>query len=257
MLKKYIESIVSQLMDKKYIELVGFLTQRISNLEGELNLLKLSTSNDKLQIYKVMSSSIDELTKQMRELAEELQSNRLTQLELNSGTTANQTLTLESVKLLTTKLDLLTQEFKNNQNVVVTIPIKKLDDRVKMPTKAYEDDACFDVYALDDVWIPKTEQRQVDLKLSVEIPEGYFIQVNTRSSYGKNCLRCHIGIIDAGYRGELSVLIHNFGPDNYLIKAGDKVCQLAILPVPKVILKEVKNLSSSERDTKGYGSSGR
>jgi dUTP pyrophosphatase len=70
-------------------------------------------------------------------------------------------------------------------------------------------------------------------------------------------LRCHLGIVDSGYRGEITVWINNYGKDGHYIKKGDKVCQILFVLTPQVKLQEVSELEDSERGTNGHGSSGR
>jgi len=155
---------------------------------------------------------------------------------------------------------------------MLKLKVKRLHPEAILPTKAYKKDAGIDLYAIEDVVIPAGEKREVRTGIAVEIPEGYHIQLHTRSSYGKKDLRCHLGIIDQGYRNEISVWVfnhqlradHSCLPLGILstissveIKKGDKVCQMILLPVPEVEIEEVEKLSDSERGMRGHGSSGR
>lgn len=154
------------------------------------------------------------------------------------------------------RLQFIEEQLNKFKKPIVPVSYKKTHVSAKAPTRAYEADAGWDVYALDDVFIPTGGQREVKIGLAFETPAGYHIQIHTRSSHGKVMLRCHLGIVDAGYRNELSIWMHNFGSDNYVVKAGSKVCQLLFLPVPNIELKEVRELNPSERGLKGHGSSG-
>jgi len=139
----------------------------------------------------------------------------------------------------------------------LSVKFKKMSNKAKTPTKAYTFDAAFDLYSVDEIAIPSNEQREVKVGLAFEIPEGWHMQIHTRSSYGKKMLRCHLGIVDSGYRNELSIWVHNFSNDVHYVKEGDKICQILFLPVPETILSEVNELTPSERGEKGHGSSGR
>lgn len=137
------------------------------------------------------------------------------------------------------------------------VKFKKLESNAKTPTKAFLDDAGWDIYAIADLYIPPNEQREVKTGIAFEIPKGWHIQIHTRSSYGKKMLKCHLGIVDSGYRNEVSIWVYNYGKEGYYVKTGDKVCQVLFLPVPEVNMKEVDQLSESDRGLKGHGSSGR
>ena len=145
--------------------------------------------------------------------------------------------------------DLLKEEY--------VLKFKKLDEAAKEPTKAYIGDAGFDLYALERMYIPLYEWRVIRTGLAFEIPEGWHLQVHTRSSYGKMGVRCHLGIIDSGYRNELMIIVHNGGREDFIVEKGSKFCQVVMLPVPIVHLQEVQTLSDSERGQGGFGSSGK
>jgi len=138
----------------------------------------------------------------------------------------------------------------------IDVKVKRLSPDVKLPTQAYKGDAGWDVYSVVEVYIPAGEMREVKTGISLEVPVGWQTQIHTRSSYGKKCLKCHLGIIDSGYRNEISVWLFNHGKEGHYIRKGDKVCQLLFLPVPEVKLTEVQNLNSSERGLRGHGSTG-
>jgi len=152
---------------------------------------------------------------------------------------------------------------------MLKLKIKKLHPEAIIPTRTYRTDAGIDLYSIEDVTIPSGHQREVRTGVALEIPEGYHVQLHTRSSFGKKGLRCHLGIFDSGYRNEVTIWVVNTQQYNendkgglipltsYEIKKGDKICQMILLPVPEVEIIEVDELSESERGTKGHGSSGR
>lgn len=133
---------------------------------------------------------------------------------------------------------------------------KKLHTEAKAPTRAYEGDAGWDMYTVESGSLAKAAHREFHTGIALEIPKGYYGQLSTRSSFGKQGLVVHPGVIDSGYRGEISIFVRNFGMDYSIIK-GDKIAQLLILPVPFVELIEVKDLGTSFRGTSALGSSGR
>ena len=96
--------------------------------------------------------------------------------------------------------------------------------------------------------------------IAVEIPDGYFGVVAFRSSMSFKrgfSIPSGIGVIDNDYRGEIRVAVQNCGNDPFLkIKAGERIAQLIILPMQYIQLKEVEELSDTERGTSGFGSTG-
>ena len=149
------------------------------------------------------------------------------------------------------------------------VKVKLLTPTAKLPTKAHTTDACFDIYA--DYKAEDSNTRNYIIEpgnwcnihtgISTEIPVGYFAAVYGRSGMGiKQHLRpsnC-VGIIDADYRGEWMVCLHNDGKDVMEIKPGDRIAQFClqeVLPVELVSVEE--ELTSTERSTDGFGSTGR
>ncbi len=151
-------------------------------------------------------------------------------------------------------LDKFSQYFVST---AIPVKVKKLNPKAKIPTKAYQGDAGWDVYATQRIYIDPYQTVVVNTGLAFEMPEGWHMQVHTRSSFGKRGVRCHLGIVDSGYRNELGVIVHNNSLEHFIIEDGDKFAQLLFLPVPKVTLTEVENLTDTDRGLGGFGSSGR
>src|SRR5208282_4520280 len=97
----------------------------------------------------------------------------------------------------------------------------------------------------------------VDTGIAVALPEGYYGQIFPRSSLGKKGLQVHLGVIDTGYRGRITVLVYNHSGQTHKILKGDKIAQLVLLPVPPVDVEVVDALPPSLRGAKAFGSSGR
>ncbi len=125
----------------------------------------------------------------------------------------------------------------------------------KTPTKAYSGDAGYDLYAVKDVVVQPGIPTIIDIGLRIALPEGYYAEIHTRSRHGLRGIRNHLGIIDSGYRGDLSPIMITQRPE--LIRKGDKVAQLIIKKVENFEFVEVSELPPSERGLKGFGSSGR
>lgn len=149
------------------------------------------------------------------------------------------------------------------------LKVKKLHENAKLPTKNSSLDAGWDLYALEDVDLVSGKVEKINTGIALEIPEGYYGQIFDRSSMGAKGIHVHGGVIDSSYRGPVMVCLNNTVPSSikvddkmwqhvfYPVKAGDKIAQLVILPVPQVEVEEVEELGSSDRGEKGFGSSGR
>lgn len=139
----------------------------------------------------------------------------------------------------------------------LSVKVKRLNPKAKIPTKAYQGDAGWDVYALQRIYIDPYQTVIVSTGLAFEMPEGWHMQVHTRSSFGKRGIKCHLGIIDSGYRNELGIIVQNNSLEHFIIEEGDKFAQLLFLPVPIVTLEETDKLNDTDRGLSGFGSSGR
>lgn len=145
--------------------------------------------------------------------------------------------------------------FKNK----IVVKVKYINGNPYVPVYSTEGSVCADVRATQDYTIKPKQVIKIPLGIAVEIPKGYEIQVRNRSSLGKNGLIVPngIGTIDTDYRGEINMLFYNLNDTDYEIKAGDKICQLAIQKATTMIFKTVSELSETERGEGGFGSTGR
>lgn len=142
------------------------------------------------------------------------------------------------------------------------IKIQKLYNDVKLPTKAHDTDACFDIYAhiSEPIYIASGTTKSIPTGFKTEIPHGYYAAVYARSGLGiKHGIRLanDVGIIDSDYRGEWIVALHNDGDLFYSINPGDRIAQFAIHEVIPCELHEVVDLGDTERGIGGFGSSGK
>lgn len=139
------------------------------------------------------------------------------------------------------------------------IKIKKLEKNVKLPSKAHESDAGFDLYANEAFHINPGEIYNVPLGFAIEIPKHTVALVQGKSGLAKNNRITTIGnVIDSGYRGECHALLINHGYEPIYFNQGDKVAQLLIIKLFEVDkFKEVEELSDTSRGSGGFGSTGR
>ncbi len=142
------------------------------------------------------------------------------------------------------------------------LKVKLLSQHAKAPTVAHPgEDLGYDVYALDLVTLPPRGQAIVSTGIAVEVtsPDGEPMGalLRDKSSVASRRLVLTGGVIDAGYRGEIKVLIENLGDSHAVIKGGDKIANLIPYPVLTGEVQVVPELAESKRKAGGFGSSGR
>jgi dUTP diphosphatase len=137
----------------------------------------------------------------------------------------------------------------------------RLSEAALLPTRAHEGDAGLDLYAAEPAHIGPGERWSVSTGLAVEIPDGHAGLVLPRSGLARKhgiSLVNSPGLIDSGYRGELTVLMLNTDPaEVYRVEPGDRIAQLVVLAVEATEPVETEELSESARGDGGFGSSGR
>lgn len=112
----------------------------------------------------------------------------------------------------------------------------------------------------EEITLAPMQRDMVPTGLSMAIPHGYEVQIRPRSGlaakHGITCLNTP-GTIDADYRGEVKVILINLGSEPFTIKRGERIAQMVVAPVTQGVWKEVDELSSTDRGTGGFGSTGR
>lgn len=123
----------------------------------------------------------------------------------------------------------------------------------------HQGDAGYDLFVAEDLDIVKGQISTVKLGISIEMPPGHWGFITPRSStLRKYGLHVAAGVVDSGYRGELIACVANIGSDTVHLSAGDRICQLVLIPIANhwpVI--NVENLSDSDRGNAGFGSTGK
>ncbi len=142
------------------------------------------------------------------------------------------------------------------------VKIKKLHENAVIPTYGTEFSAGADLYALLDAptEIAPHETQFIHTGISVEIPEGYCGLVFARSSMGAKrglAPANKVGVIDADYRGEIMVTLHNHSEIVATVEPGERIAQLAIVPFLKAEFEETDELSDTKRGVGGFGSTGK
>ena len=128
------------------------------------------------------------------------------------------------------------------------------------PRKAHEDDAAWDLRSRTDLELPPRVSTLVPTGLFLELPPGYEAQVRPRSGLALKhnlMLTNSPGTVDAGYRGEVGVIMFNAGDAPFPVKRGDRIAQMVIARLPEVELEAAETLNETGRGAGGFGSTGR
>jgi len=149
----------------------------------------------------------------------------------------------------------------NLKNYAINVKYTKLIRHAIAPTYAHETDAGMDLYAAEFHWDVDKEVWRYKTGIAFEIPVGFVGLVFPRSSICNvkaNLTNC-VGVIDSCYRGDVGLVFRDTDPfnSNAPYKVGDRIGQIIIIPIPKIKLQLVEELSETDRGDGGYGSSGR
>jgi dUTP pyrophosphatase len=138
--------------------------------------------------------------------------------------------------------------------------VRRLDRGLPLPGRAHPSDAGVDLHAAEAVALAPGERATVGTGVAVAIPEGYAGLVTPRSGlaqwHGLGIVNAP-GVVDAGYRGEIRVLLVNHGAEAVSLARGERIAQLIVVPVFALGMVEVEELPPSERGAGGFGSTGR
>ncbi len=141
------------------------------------------------------------------------------------------------------------------------ILIRRLDPDLPLPSPAHPGDAGFDLYAAQEMTLAPGERTAMPTGIAVALPEGYAGWVVPRSGlaarHGVSIVNAP-GLVDAGYRGEVKVLLVNLDPKEAVtLRRGERIAQLVVQRVEGIAVVEVGELPDSARGEGGFGSTGR
>ncbi|MFH0970529.1 MAG: dUTP diphosphatase [Candidatus Diapherotrites archaeon] len=135
--------------------------------------------------------------------------------------------------------------------------VKKIRPDAILPKYALPDDAGMDLYASETVVLQSNEKKGISTGIAMAIPKGHVGLVWDKSGLAsKFHLHTLAGVIDETYRGEIIVIVGNFGKQPYTIEKGKKIAQLLIQPILHPVLEEVDELNTTLRGSSGFGSTG-
>ena len=136
---------------------------------------------------------------------------------------------------------------------------KKIDPAAQLPSYAHPGDAGMDVRSVEELTIPPGGRALVRTGLVMQLPPDAEAQVRPRSGlalkHGVTVLNAP-GTIDAGYRGEVGVILINLGDEPFHVEKGMKIAQLVVAPVTRAEVVEVSAVDATDRGTGGFGSTG-
>jgi dUTP pyrophosphatase len=140
-----------------------------------------------------------------------------------------------------------------------TLKVRKLSAGARLPSRAHAADAGLDLFSAEAVALQPGEVKLVRTGIAIELPPNTEAQVRPRSGLA---LKHQItvlntpGTIDEGYRGEIGVILINHGRAAFDVAIGAKIAQLVVKPTLPVVVEEVDALSSTDRGSGGFGSTG-
>lgn len=139
------------------------------------------------------------------------------------------------------------------------LKFKKLTEMATIPKYATEGSAGFDLHSAEDIVLQPKETKIVKTGLSCEIPVGCEMQVRPRSGFAVEnniLIKNSPGTIDSDYRGEIGIILYNYGIIAVKISCGDRIAQGIISEYARVDIEETEELSETERGSGGFGSTG-
>jgi dUTP pyrophosphatase len=140
------------------------------------------------------------------------------------------------------------------------LPVQRLHPDAVLPAYAHPGDAGLDLTSVEEVALGPGERAAVATGLAIAVPDGWVGLVHPRSGLARRhgiTVANAPGTIDAGYRGEVLVLLVNLGPDQVRLAAGERVAQLILQRVGSAAVVEVASLGDTTRGSGGFGSTGR
>ncbi|OGR96653.1 MAG: hypothetical protein A2V88_02050 [Elusimicrobia bacterium RBG_16_66_12] len=137
------------------------------------------------------------------------------------------------------------------------LPVRRLEPAAVLPTRAHADDAGLDLYALEDTEVPSGEGRVLRTGVAFALSPGHVGLVCDRSSMARRGLKTAGGVIDAGYRGEVGVVVWNLSREAQAVKKGERIAQMLVVPIAVPAPIDSEDLGSTARGSGGFGSTGR
>ncbi len=136
------------------------------------------------------------------------------------------------------------------------LKVRRIHPEAKLPVYSHPGDAGLDLFSVEDLTLAPGETRAVPTGIQVAIPAGHVGLVWDKSGISLRGVHRLAGVVDAGYRGEVRVVMVNLGGDPFQVKTGMKIAQLLIQTVAAVTVVESDDLDNTPRGEGGFGSTG-
>lgn len=134
--------------------------------------------------------------------------------------------------------------------------VKRFKKTTRMPIKSHLPDVGLDIFTPKEFWLRPLETISIGLELAVSIPEGFAGMLVPRSSITERGMIIQTAVIDPDYTGEIHLIVTNCSNNVQHIEEGQRVCSLVVYSVLNARIEEVEEMTETERNTKGLGSSG-
>lgn len=177
-------------------------------------------------------------------------------IELNEEN--NSLSTLESLGI---DIDLISSHFDSQFENKINLEYTNSSNN-KEPEYAYDSDSGFDLRSTEELWVQAHDRKLIPTGLRFDIPDGYEIQVRSKSGLALNqglMVLNSPGTVDSGYQGEIKVIIFNTTNERIKIEKGQKIAQAVLCPVVNgkwINLVKVEEIGEKDRNDKGFGSTG-
>jgi len=138
--------------------------------------------------------------------------------------------------------------------------VKRLSENAKLPVRASDGAAGYDLFASCDVHVPARGKAMINTDVTIQLPQGCYGRVAPRSGLAwKNSIDVMAGVIDFDYRGEIKVILFNHSDTVFSVKIGDRIAQLIIEQIftPEVIDADFSEMTKTDRAEGGFGSTGK
>lgn len=138
------------------------------------------------------------------------------------------------------------------------LEIHRLVPDATLPVRAHPDDAGLDLFSLEDILLEPSRGKVARTGIAIALEPGFVGLISDRSSLAKRGVKTAGGVIDAGYRGEIHIVLWNISGEVIQLRSGERIAQLLVVPIFTPEVKEVDKFHlDTARGSKGFGSTGR
>ena len=140
--------------------------------------------------------------------------------------------------------------------IYVPVNVKLLHPLAKQPEYAHDTDSCFDIFSIENQELMPGDVASIRTGIAIQAPENYEFRVEDKSGLARQGLTTRGGVIDAGYTGELTIILANESGAYYPVCKGDKIAQVRVQPRYRASFYPVEELEPRDRGDNGFGSTG-